>query len=215
MSPPYLLSQEEYDAALSQGHTAIHLTQRKGSSLFSIEVGNLRAMEEALVVFSYVRLLNSVAGSLEFEHIATWVPPYTRGGASAAAVSPDDLTYSTKVGYSLSYKIKLHSSRGFRSIESPSAVTITEEGPDLRVVTLAESVTNPSRDLTLLVELPPLSEGSNQLLIQEVVRAGGKKKTVGLATFIPRQVGLRVAIRIRPLGDIRLLGAMSSPIQCI
>jgi len=139
MSPPYLLSQEEYDAALSQGHTAIHLTQRKGSSLFSIEVGNLRAMEEALVVFSYVRLLNSVAGSLEFEHIATWVPPYTSGGASAAAVSPDDLTYSTKVGYSLSYKIKLHSSRGFRSIESPSAVTITEEGPDLRVVTLAES----------------------------------------------------------------------------
>jgi len=77
------------------------------------------------------------------------------------------------------------------------------------------AVTNPSRDLTLLVELPPLSEGSNQLLIQEVVRAGGKKKTVGLATFIPRQVGLRVAIRIRPLGDIRLLGAMSSPIQCI
>ena len=52
-------------------------------------------------------------------------------------------------------------------------------------------MSDPSRDLTLLVELPPLAEGGNkgQLLIQECERPGGKKKLVGLATFVPRCVG--------------------------
>ena len=49
-------------------------------------------------------------------------------------------------------------------------------------------MSDPSRDLTLLVELPPLAEGGDkgQLLIQECERPGGKKKLVGLATFVPR-----------------------------
>lgn len=60
--------------------------------------------------------------------------------------------------------------------------------PPLCLLILHFTVSNPSRDLTLLVELPSLSESSSQgqLLIQEVERAGGKKKVVGLATFIPR-----------------------------
>ena len=42
--------------------------------------------------------------------------------------------------------------------------------------------------MTVLIELPAITEanGGNQLLIQECVRPGGKKKTVGLATFVPR-----------------------------
>ena len=122
-------------------------------------------MEEAVINFSYVRLLNSVAGALEFEHQATWVPPYVRGGggddvvplqrgptteagglmgsapdlATTAAENPDNLAFAQKVSYKLSYCIKLHSSRGFRSIESPSPVSVVEDGPSLRTVTLAES----------------------------------------------------------------------------
>lgn len=49
-------------------------------------------------------------------------------------------------------------------------------------------MTAASQDLTLLIELPPVSlDASNRgrLLIQEVVR-DGKKKTVGVATFVPR-----------------------------
>lgn len=118
------------------------MSHKKGASLFSVEVGNLRAMEEAKVTISYVRLLNSVAGSIEFEHQATWVPPYTRDLGPNGIPLVADVTYSRKVDYSLSYNIKLHSSRGFRSIESPSAVTITEEGPFMRSIHLAESGTS-------------------------------------------------------------------------
>lgn len=49
-------------------------------------------------------------------------------------------------------------------------------------------MTAASQDLTLLIELPPVSlDASNhgKLLVQEVVR-DGKKKTVGVATFVPR-----------------------------
>ena len=149
--------------ALQQGHTAVQLKQQPGASLFSFEVGNLRAMEEAVITFSYVRLLNSVAGALEFEHQATWVPPYvgstvprqrgpmTEAGrltgsapdlATTAAENPDNLAFAQKVSYKLSYCIKLHSSRGFRSVDSPSPVSVVEDGPSLRTVTLAESGEN-------------------------------------------------------------------------
>lgn len=138
-------AQQEFDSAVSQGHTAIQLKQATGANLFSVEIGNLLAMEEALIEFSYVRLLSSVAGAVEFEHLATWVPPYD-GAAAAGLLQPnggqDGLVFASKVSYSLSYSIKVHSSRGFRSIESPAAVTVAEDGPHLRIVTLAESGEN-------------------------------------------------------------------------
>ena len=133
-------AQEEFDAALAQGHTAVQLRQASGANLFSVEIGNLRAMEEAVIEFSYVRLLSSVAGAVEFEHMATWVPPYC--GSGNGTTNPDGLAFSEKVSYSLSYEIKVHSSRGFRSIESPSAVTVMEDSPSVRTVTLAESGKN-------------------------------------------------------------------------
>lgn len=157
-------AKEEFDAAVQQGHTAVHLQQQQRGSLFSVEVGNLRAMEEAVVRFSYVRLLNSVAGAVEFEHQATWVPPYVRPSGSDVATPPprtaailkdqaadnadgfadaptddDQVSFSARVSYTLSYSIKVHSSRGFKSIESPSAITVTEDGPAVRTITLAES----------------------------------------------------------------------------
>ena len=49
-------------------------------------------------------------------------------------------------------------------------------------------VSDPSCDLSVIIELPPLSEDQahcGQLLVQECERQG-KKKTVALATFVPR-----------------------------
>ena len=65
VTPPL---QAEYDEALSQGHTAVQLKQQAGAQLYSVEVGNLFGMEEAVITFSYVRILNTVAGAVEFEH---------------------------------------------------------------------------------------------------------------------------------------------------
>lgn len=225
-------AQAEYDSAVRQGHTAVQMQQGKGASLYRVDIGNLSSMDECVVTFSYVRLLNSVAGSVEFEHQATWVPPYFKaeggarpplspptnpppgaiisdGGGLPAAVDPptplpgllplptdgENPSYAAgKVSYKLSYRIQVRSSRGFRSIECPSSaspVEVTEEGEGLRLVKLGESVSDASRDFTLLVELPPLPESHpGQIMIQECQREGGKKKTVALATFVPPSLHL-------------------------
>lgn len=171
------------------------MQQQQGTSLYSIEVGNLYAMEEAIVTFSYVRLLNSVAGAIEFDHQATWVSPYRTAAERNQNPNPQvakaNPVFVDKVSYHLSYRIQVHSSRGFRSIESPAPVAMSEEGgPNVRIVSLAGQVSDPSRDLTLLIELPPLSDNQSnvgQLLLQECPRQGGNKhKSVALATFIPR-----------------------------
>lgn len=57
-------------------------------SIFSVELGNLEAHTEAVVRLSYLGQLERVAGTLEYCHTATWVPPYT-GSAGDAADGPD------------------------------------------------------------------------------------------------------------------------------
>ena len=80
-------------------------------------------------------------------------------------------------------------------------------------------MSDPSRDLTLLVELPPLAKGGDkgQLLIQECERPGGKKKLVGLATFVPRCRGgvaqlhsFSLDCKCYLLGSYRLLVSLPS-----
>jgi hypothetical protein len=52
--------------------------------IFTLELGNLCAMEEAVVELSYLRVLDSVGGALEYVHTATWTPPYTGAQGDAA-----------------------------------------------------------------------------------------------------------------------------------
>ncbi|GAX83003.1 hypothetical protein CEUSTIGMA_g10430.t1 [Chlamydomonas eustigma] len=230
-------AEDDYNAAVQQGHTAVHMQKQKGENLYCVELGNLGAMEEAVISLSYVRLLNAVAGSVEFEHQATWVPPYVRSttprmnkinptpvnpstiaGNSSSSIPkellesgnpastamqlvtdcPDAVSYAAQVSYTLSYNVTVLSSRGFKSLESPcSEITIEELGFDSRIVILSDSVSDPSRDFTLLIELPSvvsqqgLGEGSGHeghLLMQQCQRGGREQpgKTIGLATFIPR-----------------------------
>ncbi len=56
--------------------TPVLMKQAPSASLFTVDLGNLAAMEEAVITFAYVRVLDTVAGALEFVHTATWVPPY-------------------------------------------------------------------------------------------------------------------------------------------
>ncbi|KAG1658856.1 hypothetical protein FOA52_008813 [Chlamydomonas sp. UWO 241] len=194
-------AQQEYDDAVSQGHSAVHMKQMPGTGLFCVEVGNLSAMEEAVVTFSYVRILNAVAGAVEFEHQASWVPPYVpptetdpATGALLPAVADANPTFAPAhaTGYSLSYTVVVRSSRGFASLDSPcDGLVVEQELPTERVARWAESVSDASRDFSLLIELPKLGGGAadggstGSLLLQEVVR-NGQAKTVALATFVPR-----------------------------
>jgi hypothetical protein len=77
--------------AHAQPHPRTPLCQQ----IFSLELGNVAALEEAVVEVSYLRVLEAVGGALEYVHTATWTPPYlgsagdaARGPAAAEAANP-------------------------------------------------------------------------------------------------------------------------------
>ncbi|KAG2497307.1 hypothetical protein HYH03_004890 [Edaphochlamys debaryana] len=189
-------AREEYQLAVSQGHSAVHMSQHeKGASVFEVSLGNLEAHSEVSVEFGYLRLLDSFGGTLEWVHTATWVPPYV-GSAGDAAEGVDKVvaslpTFAAKVSYSLSYKVSVLGS--VRSVESPEPVTVTKpapeggaQGPGAWQVALAESVADPSKDLTLLIEMEPAAARRSSLRAQRTPASRpGDPRTVVLASFVP------------------------------
>lgn len=140
-------AQKEFDEAVSQGHSAVQMKQQPGAALYCIQLGNLSAMEEAVIKFSYVRILNTVAGAVEFEHQATWVPPYLgasdlqpNGEPTPQAVEANPtFAPASQLSYTLSYDISVQSGRGIRSVESPSEIKVTETEDGKRKVHIKES----------------------------------------------------------------------------
>ncbi|KAG2497306.1 hypothetical protein HYH03_004889 [Edaphochlamys debaryana] len=189
-------AREEYQLAVSQGHSAVHMSQHeKGASVFEVSLGNLEAHSEVSVEFGYLRLLDSFGGTLEWVHTATWVPPYV-GSAGDAAEGVDKVnaslpTFAAKVSYSLSYKVSVLGP--VRSVESPEPVTVTKpapeggaQGPGAWQVALAESVADPSKDLTLLIEMEPAAARRSSLRAQRTPASRpGDPRTVVLASFVP------------------------------
>lgn len=54
---PKAEAREEFQAAVQQGHTAVLAQQEPSTQMFTLELGNLEAMTEAVVEISYVTLL--------------------------------------------------------------------------------------------------------------------------------------------------------------
>lgn len=192
---PKAQAQEEYRLAVEQGHSAVLMAQALAASLFEVSVGNLAAMAEAVVEVRYLRMLDAISDALEWVHTATWVPPYigsagdqAAGLQQAAAAEPK---FASKVSYTLSYAVTVHggAAGAVRAIESPEPVTVTQPSPTTHLVRLSEEVADPSKDLTLIIELAPGARTS-ALRVQRVAARpdlpGGEARTVALATFVPR-----------------------------
>jgi hypothetical protein len=103
--------------------------------VFTLELGNLGAMQEAVVDISYLRVLDAVGGALEFVHTSTWTPPYlgaagdaARGAAAAAEANP---RFASRVAYSLAYDVLLLSQRGVAAVECPQPNVVVKDEPDL------------------------------------------------------------------------------------
>ncbi|PNH05173.1 von Willebrand factor A domain-containing protein 5A [Tetrabaena socialis] len=203
---PRAEAREEYELAVRQGHSAVHMSQHAaGASVFEVTLGNLEAHTEVAVSFSYLRLLDSFGGAtLEWAHTATWVPPYA-GSAGDVAAGVDTVmsampVFAAKVGYSLSYTITVLAEAGaVRSIESPEPVTVVRPPPGAAgagsggkgapgrwVVTQSGEVADPSKDLTLLIEMDPAAASRTGLMVQRTPASRGSAvRTVALATFVP------------------------------
>ncbi|KAF5835661.1 von Willebrand factor type A domain-containing protein [Dunaliella salina] len=190
---PAAAAEAEYHEAVAQGHSAAKVKQDPESSIYTVDLGNLTAHEPCIVRLHYLCLLECFAGTLEWVHTSTWVPPYIlpeldEGSAEKAAKAVP--TFAKEVSYTLSYVVHIYSSTGVRSVSSAEAINEAEGLPGSscqRVVSLASDVADPSWDFRLLVELaqpdnPPLCT----LNLQRCQR-NTHTKTVGLASFcLPR-----------------------------
>ncbi|KAG2443262.1 hypothetical protein HYH02_009335 [Chlamydomonas schloesseri] len=173
---PRAAAREEFDLAVSQGHSAVHMSQHEaGASVFEVSLGNLEAHTEVTVEFSYLRLLDAFGGTLEWSHTAT---------------------FAAKVTYALSYEVTVRAEAGtVRAIESPEAVAVERPVPSTSAgageeevwrVRLSEQVADPSKDLTLAIELDPKAARRSGLRVQRTPTSrGGEQRTVALATFVP------------------------------
>ncbi|KAG2443277.1 hypothetical protein HYH02_009347 [Chlamydomonas schloesseri] len=198
---PRAAAREEFDLAVSQGHSAVHMSQHEaGASVFEVSLGNLEAHTEVTVEFSYLRLLDAFGGTLEWSHTATWVPPYV-GSAGDVATGVDKVasalpSFAAKVTYALSYEVTVRAEAGtVRAIESPEPVAVERPVPstsgsageeEVWRVRLSEQVADPSKDLTLAIELDPKAARRSGLRVQRTPTSrGGEQRTVALATFVP------------------------------
>ncbi|KAG2443276.1 hypothetical protein HYH02_009346 [Chlamydomonas schloesseri] len=171
-----------------------------GASVFEVSLGNLEAHTEVTVEFSYLRLLDAFGGTLEWSHTATWVPPYV-GSAGDVATGVDKVasalpSFAAKVTYALSYEVTVRAEAGtVRAIESPEPVAVERPVPSTSAgageeevwrVRLSEQVADPSKDLTLAIELDPKAARRSGLRVQRTPASrGGEQRTVALATFVP------------------------------
>lgn len=205
----------EYTTAVNQGQTAVLLKQ-EGSDIFSTQLGNLEANVPCIVEISYIKLLDKIAGTIEFNHSSTWVPPYISPENPPLTPSQNAAipVYSNKVSYTLAYDIRVSSGVPIKSIAAPSYpkdLSVFEETPsggsqegpqegsqggsqggsaagEIMVVSLSEEVSDPSKDFQMLVELQG-NDGAGELSDRMEVQKcirADGPKTYVKATFIPR-----------------------------
>lgn len=201
-------AEAEYREAVDQGHSAVLAKQtQQSASLYQVDLGNLGAMQEAVVKVTYLRLLDTFARTLEFSHTATWVPPYL--SAADLAQPPDRVLasapkFSTDVSYKLSYEVRIVSPAGVRSVDCAQDGAVVRDGEVAaaavgfgaavagggggaccKVVTLTDQVSDPAKDFQLLIELPEAAAGARSKLLLQSCKRGAATKTVALAAFIP------------------------------
>ena len=86
-------------------------------------------MTECVIEFQYIRLLDTMANTLEYSHTATWVPPYHTAAsdpvAAAAGTEVDaEPAFAARVTYSLSYAVSLWSSSGILSLDCVQPIKV-------------------------------------------------------------------------------------------
>ena len=119
---PKTEAEAEFREAVHQGHSAA-MMKATSPMLYSVDLGNLKAMQECTVQIEYLKLLNTCGSAVEWTHTATWVPPYLAGSATATPQEEQRAVdaqpaIAQDVSYTLSYEVEVLCSRGLPGVSS-------------------------------------------------------------------------------------------------
>lgn len=175
---------ELYEEAIGRGDAAYNLREHR-PDVFSIDVGNLKPQQMALVRLTYVSELEVVDGSIRLVYPTVVAPRYATATATdpiealrdAHALNPPHLL---SVPYGLSLDVEVSLGRPIRSLASPSHRIVVENRQNHEYrVTLAGGLSETDREIVLNFDL-----GEEQEPRAEAVR-GSDGRAYLAVTFLP------------------------------
>lgn len=135
-----------YEQAIEAGHSALML-EECGDGLYTLNLGHLRAGEEAVVRFRYGLIGRWNGDEYSFRLPTALAPRY--GDPASAGLSPHQApTHSLKVAYAFSLRVEAFGRLRQAVIRCPSHAIAREETEDRVIVTLS-SPASLDRDLVL------------------------------------------------------------------
>ena len=169
-------AQEQYEAALDAGDTAVML-ERAADGVYSANLGNLLANETAVVRLRYALLLSFHQGQVRITVPSVIAPRF--GAPAAAALQPHQVpTHDLRAAYPWSLSLQLHGPLARGRISSPShALAIRNVNGQVDVDLAQPDVAMLDRDFVLI------ASGLAGEAIATVSRDGAGY--VALASFCP------------------------------
>ncbi|WP_372922261.1 VIT domain-containing protein [Roseovarius sp.] len=195
-------AQAAYEEAVDDGDTAV-LLEQVGPGLYTMDVGNLLAGEEARVRLRYLQLLRWQGDTVRFHLPTTIAPRY--GDPSAAGLAPHEQpTYTLSDDVRLNLAVTLREPWLQAAFDCPShAVTITESAGQ-RLLQLASGPVPMDRDFVLTLRAPQHEE-SRALVGQDgqgvVVSASFHPRLPGFVRATPRSLQILVDCSGSMTGD--------------
>lgn len=149
---------EMYESAIGRGDAAYHFRQHR-PDVFSIEVGNIKPQQMALVRITYISELEVTDSRIRLAYPTVVAPRY----ATATATDPLEALHDAhvlnpphvlEVPYGLSLDVEVALGRPIRSIQSPShAIHVQPSNKEEYHLTLAAGLTETNREIVLDIDL--------------------------------------------------------------
>lgn len=175
---------ETYEAAIARGDAAYGLRQHR-PDVFSIDVGNIKPGQIALVRISYVSELEVADGRLRLAYPTVVAPRFaTATGTDPLQALVDGQALNPphvlEVPYGLSLVTEVALGRPVQSIQSPShAIAVSPRGENEYRITLATGLTETNREIVLDLNLRREQEPHAE------VGLGPDGRTYVAVTFMP------------------------------
>lgn len=166
---------QRYEKAIDEGDTPV-MVERSASGLYTANLGNLQAGEEAVIEIQYAQLLRFEQGQIRLTVPTTVAPRYGDAHQTGGLAVHESVDANLLVEYPLTLSITLTGDIARATLQSPSHKVVTTREGDSVVVRLDDGAFL-DRDFVLL-----LSDLQNQSFV--TVAPDGEKFAV-LASFCP------------------------------
>jgi Ca-activated chloride channel family protein len=146
-------AEQDYERAIASGDTPI-MVEKSGDGLYTAQLGNLKAGEEAIIEITYAQLLRVEHGQVRLSIPTTVAPRYGDAKKVGKLKQPASVDVAEDVVYPLSIQLEVAGSMGKLPIHCPSHTMHVQANDDVTTLSLfGEAFLD--RDVVLLIDEVP------------------------------------------------------------